>query len=165
MTTDWWFLLRSKIIVVVGDLPFSLCVLDSCVCSTSNTTLDSYVCRTVICSLLILVRNCLLEIIKHTFASNLFISSYRIDIAVSFFFVHIDWMAFGVVVCSVKFSLSPYSVELFLCLSTFQPIESLVIWFDRFWSHWFVYESNCWCVVSCDSCCWLLVAHILKSGF
>ena len=43
----WWF---------VGDLPSSFCVLDSYVCSILNTTLESYVRRDWICSLLILVR-------------------------------------------------------------------------------------------------------------
>ena len=42
----WWF---------VGDLPSSFCVLDSYVCSILNTTLESYVRRDWICSLLILV--------------------------------------------------------------------------------------------------------------
>ena len=43
----WWF---------VGDLPSSFCVLDFYVCNILNTTLESYVRRDWICSLLILVR-------------------------------------------------------------------------------------------------------------
>lgn len=50
----------------------------------------------------------LLDLIKHTLASNLFISGYCSDIAASFFFVNVSGVAFRVVVCSVVGTFSPY---------------------------------------------------------